>query len=579
MKLLLTFPRVFMLAPLALIWGCAVSPDTSTPPAVTPSPVATENTAIEKPETPIPNDSLYPLMAAEFALRNRNFELALRLLIEQSLVLTDPEIARRALHLAEFLNKDEAALIASMRLAELDTSDGPAAATAMSLLIRAGLSDRATAYASQAKKAGARINAPALLQGFENLTKERQNIITEGLESLAASYPNDLDIAIATSLLYRQLERYEDAGDALSPVLTADPSDERGLVLWTQIQLDKKALAPFNRLRLAVETPQSSESLRLQYARLLAANSEYDLAREQFQILKDIAPRNGDYLFSLALLEYEQQQFAAAKTSLQALLALQQRVDEAWYYLGRIEQSMGNMSASVEAYSQVTPSREYINANRRAASLLVSTEDPRDFDAFFTNARHAHVVQAERLYLLEAELLKEAGMGNRAMAAFDVGIDTFPGSMPLLYGRAMLRESAGDIAGMEADLRTILDYDPNNATTLNALGYALTNSTDRYEEAANLIEQALRLSPGDAAILDSLGWVYFKLGKLSEARQLLSQAYNILPEPEVAAHLGETLWALDEQEQAQRIWYRVLRADPQNPYVLDVLDRLDVNSL
>ena len=579
MKLLPTLLRVLLLTPIALIWGCAVSPEIPSYTDPTPSPAAAIIAASEDLETPIPKDSVYPLMAAEFALRNRDFELGLSLLIEQSLVLTDPEVARRALQLAEFVNKDRAALTAAMRLAELDTSDGAAAATAMSLLIRAGLTDRAIAYASQARNAGGRINAPALMQGFEGLSQERQNIIIIGLESIAEAYPNDPDIAIAKALLYRQLERYDAAGDALNPVFDANAYDERGLVLWTQIQIDKAAQEPLKRIRLAVDMQPDSESLRLQYARLLASNTQLDLAREQFQILKDISPRNGDYLFSLALLEYEQKQFPTAKSLLQALLALQQRVDEAWYYLGRIEELADNIAASVEAYSQVMPSREYIDANRRAASLLLGAEDSQDLATFFTHARDRNPAHAERLYSLEAELLKDAQLRSRAMAVFDAGIAAFPDSMALHYGRAMLRESQDDIPGMEFDLRTILNHDPNNATTLNALGYALTNSTNRYQEAAGLIERALALSPGDAAVLDSLGWVYFKLDRLSEARQILVQAYKLLPEPEVAAHLGEVLWALGEQEHARRIWLHTLLEDPQNPYVIDVLDRLDVNDI
>jgi len=530
-------------------------------------------------ETPIPSDSLYPLMAAEFALRNRDLALGLQLLTEQCLILTDPAVARRALQLAEFVNNDQAALTAAMRLAVLDPTDAAASATAMSLLIRAGATEQAIAYASKAKAGGARINAPALMQGFEKLEPAAQQTVTTGIESLAAAYPDDLDIAIAQSLLYRQLKRYSDAGTALAVVFSANANDERALVLWTQIQLDSANSTPFERIGQAVERQRDNEKLRLQYARLLAANEHFDAARAQFLILKDTSPRNGDYLFSLALIDYEQQQFDAARSSLQALIALQQRVDEAWYYLGRIEEQTGNLTTSVEAYGQVGPSREFIDAHRRAASQLITSNDPRDLEVFFSDARHKNSDQAERLFLLEAEILKEAQLRSRAMTAFDTGIAAYPSSMPLLYGRAMLRENQGDIAGMEADLRTILTYDANNATTLNALGYALTNSTDRYEEAAGLIEQALALSPGDAAILDSLGWVYFKLGRLTEARELLTEAYDILPEPEVAAHLGETLWALGERQEAQKIWHRVLRVDPQNAYVRDVLDRLGAHDL
>jgi len=140
----------------------------------------------------------------------------------------------------------------------------------------------------------------------------------------------------------------------------------------------------------------------------------------------------------------------------------------------------------------------------------------------------------------------------------------------------MIHESEGTLLAMEKDLRSILAQDPNHAATLNALGYSLTNRTQRYEEAAELIERALALSPGDPAIMDSLGWVYYKLGQYVQSESLLREAHDAFPDPEVAAHLGEVLWAQGREIEAKDVWQDGLRRVNDHPIILEAIDRLGV---
>jgi Flp pilus assembly protein TadD len=138
----------------------------------------------------------------------------------------------------------------------------------------------------------------------------------------------------------------------------------------------------------------------------------------------------------------------------------------------------------------------------------------------------------------------------------------------------MVHEATGAFAAMEQDLRSILLQDPDHAATLNALGYTLTNHTERFDEAAKLIERALELSPGDPAILDSLGWVYYKLGHFEVSESLLRRAHVAFPDPEVAAHLGEVLWVQGRQIEARDIWKDGLSRVPEHPIILEAVERL-----
>lgn len=546
----------------------------SAPSASTKDAVATELSAPLTREVPIPADSLYPLLAAEFALRNRDFDRALTLLLEQALVLEDPAVARRALQLAEFKDRDDAALALAMRLTEIDPEDAAAASTAMGLLIQAGDSERALAFAREAKQRGARINAPALLINLEQLPPERQTALASAIEALASDWPDDVDIAVALALVKRQLSELAESATVLERILQQDPREERALVLWTQVQIDLGANDAFTRMQAAVDADPDNEDLRLQLARLLASSEHIDEARVQFNALLSLSPRNGDYLFSLALIELETQNFIAARRHLEALLALGQRVDEAHYYLGRLAQDEGDRAAAIAAYLEVGPSREFLDAIRRSGELLLDEGRRLPYRDMFVTARRRNPGQAERLYMLQADLLRQYALVPSAIEVYSEALEVLPESLPLRYGRAMAFESEGDIAAMERDLRDILDANPDNATTLNALGYTLTVHTTRYAEAAALIERALELSPGDAAILDSLGWVYFKMGRLEEAFALLNEAYSLFPDPEVAAHLGELLWRMGREGEARALLSSALEQDPDNSHVADAMQRL-----
>ena len=138
----------------------------------------------------------------------------------------------------------------------------------------------------------------------------------------------------------------------------------------------------------------------------------------------------------------------------------------------------------------------------------------------------------------------------------------------------MLAEKRDDLSQLERDLRFIIEREPDNAMALNALGYTLADRTTRYAEAKELIELAYQISPEDPAILDSLGWVNYRLGRLDEAERLLRQALQRFPDHEVAAHLGEVLWAQGKQREARKVWAGALKEQPDSPVLRSTLQRL-----
>ena len=552
--------------------GCSTLPE-SEPATASAAPPAKQSVAVdEPPETPIPEDNLLPLLQAEFALRARDYNQAVALLTEQAAILTDPALARRALRLAEFVIDAERAAAMAVRLVELDPADGAAQAAASGWLSRTGRPVAALEFAGNAYELGHPVNVATTLGNYEQMDDDSKAAIAEALHDLAARWPDDNEIAIASSLLARLEQDWRRAESFLLPVLERSPEDVRAIMLWTQLQLDQAVPNPLQRLENAVAAFPANQELRLQYARLLGSEGDYTGAREQFALLLEVDPTNPELLSTAALLDFELEFFDAAQLKFEQLIALGERPDEAHYYIGRIEMSRDRYPEAIESFAQVGPSREFRDAKARAATLLADTAFASDIRDFFEAQRRAFPGNAEQLFLLEADALRD--WDGEALRAYDRGLTAFPRSFSLLYGRAMVHEADGELTAMETDLRRILEQDPNHAATLNALGYTLTNHTERYEEAADLIERALALSPGDPAILDSLGWVYYKLGQLAQSEALLRQAHQAFPDPEVAAHLGEVLWIQGKQIEARDIWRDGLSRVPDHSIILEAVQRL-----
>ena len=568
---------------LSSLVGCASPANNGTPaPSRAEESVATEVTqeandlekAPEPPETPIPAASVLPLLTAEFALRARDFDLGSSLLTEQAMVLSDPELARRALRLAEFVSDEQRAAALSLRLAELDPDDGAAAAAASGWLARSGQPLKALDYAAIALERGVSVNVAGNLGSFSQFDEDTQLAIAAAIESLSSRWPDDDEVAIAATLLARLQQDWPRAESLILPVLRRSPNDVRSIMLWTQLQIDQSVEDPLERLVDAIADYPENTELRLQYARLLGAEGDYSGARAQFAILLELEPNNPDMISTAALLDFELELYDAALAKFLQLIALEARLDEAFYYVGRIQAADDRYSEAIEAFASVGPSREFRDAKVRAAQVLIDTAFASDIRQFFDAQRRTYPSSAEQLFLLEAESLRD--WSGESLEAYDRGLGAFPQSFSLLYGRAMIHESEGSLWAMEQDLRRILAQDPNHAATLNALGYSLTNRTQRYEEAAVLIERALALSPGDPAIMDSLGWVYYKLGQYVQSESLLREAHAALPDPEVAAHLGEVLWAQGREVEAKDVWQEGLNRVSDHPIILEAIDRLGV---
>ncbi|MFU8763690.1 MAG: tetratricopeptide repeat protein [Haliea sp.] len=560
--------------------GCATAPGQTSPAAAAAESreSAAAATLPKPPERAFPEDSVYPLLVAEFALRRSAYDLALGNYLDQAARLRDPGISAHTTHLAQFMKREPQALEAVQLWVELEPEHPEANSTLATLLIRQGKPAAAVPHLAVVARQGLQPNFPMLLGGFRELSTAEKQELAAAMGALESDFPNDTRLLLTRALILDELDEAEATGVVLEQLFALEPGQTQALLLDAKLRLESGHSAPFKRIEEALAAAPDNSSLRLQYARLLT-RSDIDAARRQFEILSAQSPRDGDLLLSLALLNQDHGDTLAAKAYLRQVLALEQRVDEANYYLGRIAEDEGRPDEAILAYSRVEDpdSREFYSARGRVGRLLIQSGDSSGSAEFFDLQRQAYPELREQLYALESELLSQASLLDTAMALLDQALAELPESASLRYSRAMLAERLNDLALMESDLRHILAENPDNATALNALGYTLTTRTSRYEEAYALIARALELAPEEPAILDSMGWVVFKLGRAAEAVAYLQRAWDGLPDPEVAAHLGEVLWSLGEQQKAYSIWRDGLLRDPEHDILQETLERLDIS--
>ncbi|MEC8002197.1 MAG: tetratricopeptide repeat protein [Pseudomonadota bacterium] len=545
------------------------------------SPVETEQVAptaakVEPshPYADIPGEQLSTLLQAEFAIRERNLDAGLMHLMKASQAIPDPAIARRALQLAQYIRNPDATLAMAVRASDLDPSDGSAATLAAAVLIERGDIARALTYSRRAFDAGSDINPAALLNSYEGQTPETQTATRNLLEALESDYPEDARSLFAIALLEWRQGNSDVAVTKLDKLFTIEAFHERGTLLLTEILSQADDPDAFDPLLKAIEATNSS-LLRYQYARYLLGKQKLTEAKAQFDVLVADPAATVDHLIGAAVLDIELSDSASALLHLNRALPFGQRMSDAQFFKALALIQLNDISGALKALGEVGPSTNYGRALQEAAAILVSQGDIGAANAFFEGHRQVHADGAELNFALHAETLQTLG-SIEAESVLSRGIDAFPTSTRLLFARANFRERAGFFDLAEADYRRILSLNPGDANALNALGYALTNNTDRFQEAAGLLEEAISKDPRNPAIIDSLGWVYFKLGKDRQAELLLKEAYKQYPDPEVAAHLIELLWTQGREIEARDLIANQWRASPNNEHLRETASRLAI---
>jgi tetratricopeptide (TPR) repeat protein len=532
--------------------------------------------SLTNPEEIIPGSDAYHLMIAEIAINRGQTDLAVKnyLLVAKS--QNNPKIAERAVRIAVYGEDFDAANEAAHRWIELEPDRMEARLIIVGIYIQQNKINDAFEYLDELIETS-EIPEEKLFFSLLSVLPQGKNApaVLSIMLGIADKHEDKAHAQFVYGMLAAQAGQAEEALKYLDRSLMIEDipgaHHARAKVL---LKLGRREEAVVS-LRKAVEKRPSDQKLRLTYARLLVDAKYYEKARIEFENLHRAAPDDVELLYTLGLLSLESQRLDEAEKYLLKLVKMNQREGESQYYLGRVSEGQGRYDKAIEWYKQVHIGEYVFDSKLRIANLLGET-------GRFDEA-HEHLGSMlkgsqsngslVRIYLTEGELLRAEKRYQEAMEIYNTALNIVPGNSDILYARALTAENIGRIDILEADIQTILKTEPNNAHALNALGFTLADQTDRYEEAYEYLKRAIQIMPDDPAIIDSFGWINYRLGNHEEAIRLLRNALSRFDDGEIAAHLGEVLWVNGRQVEAEEVWRKALKKSPDNALLQDVMGR------
>ncbi|HEX5635504.1 MAG TPA: tetratricopeptide repeat protein, partial [Gammaproteobacteria bacterium] len=522
-------------------------------------------------------DLLYALLAGEFAGSRGDMDAATQFYVEAAGKTNDPEVASRAAHIALFAERYDDALDAIERWQDLSPDAGNEIARVRVLaLLHLGEVDMVVQELPPMLLQDGKMNDMAVSSLSHILQKEADpEVAVSVLRKLDQQYPQQPRLMLLRARYEVHASQLDVANTLVDGVIAQEPETGDAWLIKAQIlAAQQNETAAIDAVSKAVGLRSDDTQLRLQYARMLVQRKDYNEAWQQFNVLHEKLPDNPDVLLSLGLLSIEIGKIELANDHLQALIDKGYHSAQAHYYLGRIQQSQGKLVVAIANYERVEEGEYFLDARIRAAGLLAMTGEVDKAMVQLQGLMQASDNNQDvRLYLAQGEVLRNAERNQEALKIYDAALRDLPENTDLLYARALTAEKLDMLDVAESDLRLVLIHEPENVNALNALGYTLADHSQRLQEAKGYILKAVALLPNDPSILDSLGWVYYRLGEYEESVKHLRKAFAQFEDAEIAAHLGEVLWVSGQTEEAGKIWQRgaSLRAD--HPVLVETMKR------
>lgn len=570
-------PAKYLIAVSLMLTACAHAPRqvASEPAHSVPEPaLAAESPVLPKLE--LTDEMLYEYLLTEVGNQRGYKQLAVEGSMDLASRTRDPRLAKRAAQLA-FESGDMVKAVTAFKLwQELDPTASLATRMLASLQLRGG-------------------NLPAAQSEFAKVLREDGDHAAHTLLQIQQLLMNYPDKAAALKMMRELAAPYPDLAEAHWAVAkAAQAAGDEVLALgevrqaralrpdWLQaVGLEAELLlktAPQQGLQVLKEYlqahPQANE-LRLQYARALVEQQQYPEARAEFQRVSELNPDNPDFAFAIALISLQMQDLQGAESQLkQALEKGKKDQDTVQYYLGQLGEAKKSDADAIAHYGQVQGGEHLFAARMRQAFLLNRQHRLGEARQLLHVYAPENNEQRAQLTLIEAQLLRDDKQYAEAYAVLQKSLDQLPNQQVLLYEAAMMADKIGKYEVAEKYLRKLMQLNPEDANAYNALGYSFLERNVRITEGMALVEKALSLAPDDVAIMDSVGWGYFRSGKFDESVHMLRRAHAGNPDPEIAAHLVEALWARGDKAEAQQLLQDSLKAHPDSAPLLDTSKRL-----
>ncbi len=510
--------------------------------------------------------AVFEVLLGEIALDRGKADVALSAYVDLARRSKDPRVLQRAFEIATDNRMFELALEMARLWSQSDPQSFRAQQAITAALVQLNrLDDLAPQIALMLERDKERL-AEHLLYLNRMLARQPDRAAVNRLvRKVASPYAGIAEAHYAMAVAALAADEQQQARDEALKALELRPDWEPAALVHARALAKTAPAEAIAFLRRFVRNNPKAADARLMLARLLLGEKAYEQARAQFSRILEDYPDSPEVLYPAAMLALQQDDRVSARAMLEKLLAGPfPDKSTVHFYLGGIEEEEKQDGAALSHYQQVIAGDHYLGAKGRAALIL--TRQGR-FDEALSMLRQSKAQTKEerfRLGLAEAGVLREAKRSGEAFEVLEQLLKESPDDPELLYESALTAERIGRLEVFEARLRRLIALKPDDAHALNALGYSLADRNVRLDEAYDLIKKASDLKPQNPFIMDSLGWVLFRQGKVKEGLQLLQAAYKLRPDPEIAAHIGEVLWVLGRQDEARAIWRSAAEQYPDN---------------
>jgi tetratricopeptide (TPR) repeat protein len=544
------------------------------------------------PDVELTGPLLFEIVAAEVAAQRGEPSAAFATLMKAARETRDPRLARRATEIALGARAAPQALESAQLWRELDGGSAEAEQTYASLLVANGRYEEAKPLLK--KQVHDEADPVAALARVQRLLARApdQTQALALLDELAAPYRDDprrgFDVHLILAHGAHAAGQGARATEEARAALAMKPDSEQAAITAAQFMLDSKnrAEAAGRADALALlsgflqRNPDAADA-RLAYARLLVGDGRNDAARAQFEELLKRDPSSPDPLFALGVLSLQAELYPQARDYFQRYLkaieaGADREPDPAYLNMARVAEEEHKYDEALEWLHRVQSPDQQLTAKIREAFLLAKVNRVEEALKVLRGASAESADDRMQITISEGQILRDAHRYQESYDLLTAALRASPDDPNLLYETAMSAERLDRLDVMETDLRHLVQLKPDYAHAYNALGYTFADRNIRLKEAYELIDKALQLAPDDGFILDSMGWVQYRLGNLSAARDYLRRAYRLKPEADVAAHLGEVMWLQGDREEARSIWREAGRRESDNETLKETLQRLDV---
>lgn len=581
--------RVSRLAAAAVAALAAAIASAQSAPAPEPRD-AGATAASREAEDALPADVFYRILLGDIALQRGEPAVAARAYLEAARATRSAALARRATEIAVGTRQRSAIEPAAKLWQELD----PAAERPGQVLaaIAAGnvsrlqtespeseLRARLEKFLADAAVSGAGVGEPFLqlnrVFGQQSDKVAVFRLIVDLAEPYAGSAEAQFAIALAglnTGLSDPAIAKA--AMEAADRALAIKPDWDRAVLVKAELLGKASASQAIAWLQDARARSPQSRAIKIALAQHLVEQKRYAEARALYREVLAADSSQRELQFGAAVLSVQMRDWDAAEADLQDLKrAGYGDAGQVEFYLAQVSEERGNLEAAIQRYRQVPEGERGWLAKLRIASVMGKQGKREEARRFLADLPAVTIEQRVQVRQTEAQIYRDANDHVKALAILEQGLAELPDATDLIYDRAMVLEKLDRIEEAEGALRRLVEMKPDDAHALNALGYTLVDRTDRLDEGFRLIEKAHQLAPSDPFILDSMGWAMYRMGRLDDAERYLARAFAERPDPEIAAHWGEVLWAKGQQQKAKDIWQSQLKSTPDHPLLLETMRR------